>query len=69
MNFIWLGILVFSLYLLSKYEDKIGRNSGFYYALLLGILIIMGIILWDMIGLDSGGGGSPYGDPDMYFSD
>lgn len=69
MNFIWLGILVIGLYFLSKYEEKIEKNSAMYYFLLMVILFIIGILLWSILGFDSGGGGSPYGDPDMYFSD
>jgi len=45
----------------------INRNSELYYFLLFFGLLIAGIILWDMIGFDSGGGGSPYGDVDIYF--
>jgi len=69
MNWIWLSLPIISLYFLTKYENKIGRDSGFYYGLLMFILLITGIILWDILGFDSGGGGSPYGDPDMYFNE
>lgn len=57
---ITLGISLFSLYLLSKYEDKIGKNSQLFSFLLILILLFIGIILWDLIGLDRGSGGSPY---------
>lgn len=57
---ITLGISLFSLYLLSKYEDKIGRNSQLFSFLLIFNLLIIGIVLWDLIGLDRGIGGSPY---------
>ena len=65
MNFIWLGISVIGLYFLSKYEEKIGGNL--FYFLLMVILFIIGIIFWNILGFDSGSGGSPYGEPDMYF--
>ena len=55
---ITLGISLFSLYLLSKYEKKIG--SRLFSFLLMMNLVIIGIILWDLIGLDRGIGGSPY---------
>ncbi len=73
MNYIWLILSFGGLYLLSKYEGKfrnqIGQMSSLYYFLLLIILFIIGIILWDILGLDFGGGGSPYGDPDLYFNE
>lgn len=55
-----LGISLFSLYLLSKYEEKIGGNSQLFSFLLMFSLLFIGIILWDLIGLDRGIGGSPY---------
>ena len=55
---ITLGISLFFLYLLSKYEEKIG--SQLFSFLLMFNLVIIGIILWDLIGLDRGMGGSPY---------
>ncbi len=69
MIFIWLGISIFSIYLLSKYEDKIGRNSHLFSFLFLINLLIIGIIAWDIISFDTGMGGSPYGDVDQYFND
>lgn len=62
MIFIWLIISIFALYLLAKNEDKIGRNSHLYHFLLFIILFIIAIILWDILGFDFGGGGSPYGE-------
>jgi len=52
-----------------KNEYKIGRNSNFYYFLLFFLLFIIGILLWNILEFDSGGGGSPYGDPDLYFNE
>ena len=69
MDIIWLGISIFVLYILAKHEDKIGKNSHFFTFLLLINLLIIGIIVWDILGFDSGGGGSPYGDVDLYFND
>lgn len=69
MNLVWLGISILAIYLLSKYEDKIGRNSHLFSFLLLINLLIIGIIVWDILGFDFGSGGSPYGDVDLYFSD
>ena len=69
MIFIWSIISILTLYFLAKYEDKIGRGSNLYYFLLFIVLFIIGIILWDILGFDSGGGGSPYGDPDLYFNE
>lgn len=43
-------------------------NSDLYYFLLMITLLIAGIVLWDLLGLDSGGGGVPYGDVDQYFN-
>lgn len=57
---ITLGISLFSLYWLSKYEDKIGRNSQLFSFLLMIDLVFIGVILWDLIGLNGGIGGSPY---------
>jgi len=69
MIFIWLIISILTFYFLVKIEDNIGRNSNLYYFLLLVNLLIIGIILWDILGFDSGSGGSPYGDVDLYFND
>lgn len=69
MNWLWLGLSLFALHFLSKYENKIGQNSSLYYFLLFIILFFIGIILWDILGFDFGGGGSPYGDPDLYFNE
>ena len=57
---ITLGISLFSLYLLSKYEDKIGRNSQLFSFLLMINLFIIGIILASLIKFNGGIGGSPY---------
>lgn len=61
---ITLGITTIFLYLLIKYEDKIGKNSQLFSFLLMINLVIIGIILWDLIGFDGGMGGSPYLDID-----
>ena len=59
---ITLGILLFTLYLLLKYKDKIGESSQLFSFLLMMNLVFIGIILWDLIGFDGGSGGSPYMD-------
>jgi len=69
MKWLYLLFFIISLYLLAKYEDKIGKNSNLYYILLMIILFIIGIILWNILGFDFGSGGSPYGDPDLYFNE
>jgi len=38
------------------------RNSNLYFFLLMFGLLVAGIILWDVLGFDSGSGGSPYGE-------
>jgi len=35
---------------------------GFKACLFFFVLLVVGIILWNFIGLDSGSGGTPYGD-------
>jgi len=57
---ITLGISLFSLYLISKYEDKIGKNSQLFSFLLLINLFIIAIIIASLIGFNGGIGGSPY---------
>ena len=57
---ITLGISLFSLYLLSKYEDNIGRNSQLFSFLLIMNLFVIGIIIAELIKFNGGIGGSPY---------
>lgn len=57
---ITLGLLILTLFLLSKYEDKIGRNGHLFSILLMMNLLIIGIVIWDLLGLSGGIGGSPY---------
>ena len=46
---ITLGISILSLYLLSKNENKIGKNSQLFSFLLMINLFIIGIIIADLI--------------------
>ena len=57
---ITLGLSISTLYFLSKYEDKIGKNSHLFSFLLMINLLVVGIVLWDLLGLEGGVGGSPY---------
>ena len=57
---ITLGISLFSLYLISKYEEKIGKNSQLFSFLLLINLFIIAIIIASLTGFNGGIGGSPY---------
>ena len=57
---ITLGISILSLYLLSKYEDNIGRNSQLFSFLLIMNLFVISIIIAELIKFNGGIGGSPY---------
>lgn len=46
-------------------NDPYGIKAVLIALVLVGILMFV----WDFIGLDSGSGGSPYGDPDSYYSE
>jgi len=57
---ITLGVSLFSLYLLSKYEERIGKNSQLFSFLLIMNLFIIAIVIANLIGFNGGIGGSPY---------
>ena len=45
-------------------KDSCGIKSSLIF---LGFIVV-GMILWDLIDIDSGGGGTPYGDSPYYES-
>ena len=55
---ITLGVSLFSLYLISKYEERIG--SQLFSFLLIMNLFIIAIVIANLIGFNGGIGGSPY---------
>jgi len=59
---ITLGISLFSLYLICKYGNKIGKNSQLFSFLLMINLFVISMVLASLIGFNGGIGGSPYMD-------
>lgn len=46
-------------------NDPYGLKSVVFFI----ILLFIGFLIWDWLSLDSGRGGSPYGDPDYYYNE
>jgi len=46
-------------------NDPYGIKSAIFFF----ILLLIGMLIWDWLGLDGGGGGNPYGDIDVYFNE